>query len=210
MHGLRSPLLYVLTISVLVGSYHAAADRGLVPIFSLFQEIGNNVSADLATQLGAGLRGHGRLPPGLQRKACHADATAALTELHMHAIDGLLQAPFQLTSFALSLLLVFRCGGWVLCRRGWLLMLPALPHHRCCRCCAATAPAAASSPLKSKLTTTLLPHAPGRLTGWCRRTNASYSRWLDARKTWGLLINRSRDLVRQVVMGCDGPQLLLC
>ena len=29
------------------------------------------------------------------------------------------------------------------------------------------------------------------------RTNASYSRWLDARKNWGLLVNRSRDLVRQ-------------
>ena len=29
------------------------------------------------------------------------------------------------------------------------------------------------------------------------RTNASYSRWLDARKNWGLLANRSRDLVRQ-------------
>lgn len=29
------------------------------------------------------------------------------------------------------------------------------------------------------------------------RTNASYSRWLDARKTWGLLLNRSRDIVRQ-------------
>lgn len=29
------------------------------------------------------------------------------------------------------------------------------------------------------------------------RTNSSYSRWLDARKNWGLLVNRSRDLVRQ-------------
>lgn len=29
------------------------------------------------------------------------------------------------------------------------------------------------------------------------RTNSSYSRWLDARKNWGLLTNRSRDLVRQ-------------
>ncbi|GAB4816315.1 hypothetical protein N2152v2_003361 [Parachlorella kessleri] len=29
------------------------------------------------------------------------------------------------------------------------------------------------------------------------RTNSSYSRWLDARKTWGLVLNRSRDLVRQ-------------
>eukprot|EP00887_Chlorella_sp_A99_P008256 scaffold12.g8256.t1 len=28
------------------------------------------------------------------------------------------------------------------------------------------------------------------------RTNASYSRWLDARKAWGLLVNRSRDLNR--------------
>lgn len=38
------------------------------------------------------------------------------------------------------------------------------------------------------------------------RTNASYARWLDARKTWGLVLNRSRDLVRQV--GCHGPCLL--
>ena len=29
------------------------------------------------------------------------------------------------------------------------------------------------------------------------RTNASYARWLDARKSWGVLVNRSRDLVRQ-------------
>lgn len=29
------------------------------------------------------------------------------------------------------------------------------------------------------------------------RTNSSYSRWLDARKNWGLLVNRSRDIVRQ-------------
>lgn len=30
------------------------------------------------------------------------------------------------------------------------------------------------------------------------RTNSSYSRWLDARKVWGGILNRSRDLVRQV------------
>ena len=30
------------------------------------------------------------------------------------------------------------------------------------------------------------------------RTNTSYSRWLDARKVWGGVVNRSRDLVRQV------------
>ena len=29
------------------------------------------------------------------------------------------------------------------------------------------------------------------------RTNSSYSRWLDARKVWGLVVNRSRDLARQ-------------
>ena len=29
------------------------------------------------------------------------------------------------------------------------------------------------------------------------RTNSSYSRWLDARKNWGVLVNRSRDIVRQ-------------
>ncbi|PRW20392.1 UPF0187 chloroplastic [Chlorella sorokiniana] len=31
------------------------------------------------------------------------------------------------------------------------------------------------------------------------RTNASYARWLDARKAWGKLINRSRDLTRQAL-----------
>lgn len=30
------------------------------------------------------------------------------------------------------------------------------------------------------------------------RTNSSYSRWLDARKTWGLVLNRSRDFTMQV------------
>ena len=30
------------------------------------------------------------------------------------------------------------------------------------------------------------------------RTNSSYGRWLDARKIWGGVTNRSRDLVRQV------------
>ena len=30
------------------------------------------------------------------------------------------------------------------------------------------------------------------------RTNTSYSRWLYARKVWGGILNRSRDLVRQV------------
>jgi len=29
------------------------------------------------------------------------------------------------------------------------------------------------------------------------RTNASYDRWWEARKLWGLLLNRSRDIVRQ-------------
>ncbi len=30
------------------------------------------------------------------------------------------------------------------------------------------------------------------------RTNASYERWDSARKMWGLVLNRSRDIVRQV------------
>ncbi len=30
------------------------------------------------------------------------------------------------------------------------------------------------------------------------RTNTGYSRWLEARKVWGGILNRSRDLVRQV------------
>ena len=33
------------------------------------------------------------------------------------------------------------------------------------------------------------------------RTNASYSRWRDARMAWGLVLNRSRDIVRQVRAG---------
>lgn len=32
------------------------------------------------------------------------------------------------------------------------------------------------------------------------RTNTSYSRWLDARKAWGSLINRSRDITRQYLI----------
>ena len=30
------------------------------------------------------------------------------------------------------------------------------------------------------------------------RTNASYERWDGARKMWGLVLNRSRDITRQV------------
>jgi ion channel-forming bestrophin family protein len=33
------------------------------------------------------------------------------------------------------------------------------------------------------------------------RTNSSYSRWLDARKIWGGIVNRSRDMARQVGAG---------
>ncbi len=32
----------------------------------------------------------------------------------------------------------------------------------------------------------------------CRSTNSSYGRWDEARKMWGLIVNRSRDFVRQV------------
>lgn len=35
------------------------------------------------------------------------------------------------------------------------------------------------------------------------RTNASYDRWLEARLIWGGIINRSRDLVRQVRKLCS-------
>lgn len=35
------------------------------------------------------------------------------------------------------------------------------------------------------------------------RTNASYDRWLEARLIWGGIINRSRDLVRQVRILCS-------
>jgi len=30
------------------------------------------------------------------------------------------------------------------------------------------------------------------------RTNSSYNRWWEARKLWGGVVNRSRDIVRQV------------
>jgi len=30
------------------------------------------------------------------------------------------------------------------------------------------------------------------------RTNSSYARWEEARRTWGGVVNRSRDLLRQV------------
>ena len=42
------------------------------------------------------------------------------------------------------------------------------------------------------------------------RTNSSYSRWLDARKTWGLVLNRSRDLVRQVGLRSGKHTPLVC
>jgi predicted membrane chloride channel (bestrophin family) len=32
------------------------------------------------------------------------------------------------------------------------------------------------------------------------RTNAAYSRWDEARKMMGMVLNRSRDLIRQVMM----------
>ncbi|EFN53422.1 hypothetical protein CHLNCDRAFT_136634 [Chlorella variabilis] len=45
-------------------------------------------------------------------------------------------------------------------------------------------------------------------------TNASYARWLDARKAWGMLVNRSRDITRQALTcfpAADRPLLdMLC
>ena len=35
------------------------------------------------------------------------------------------------------------------------------------------------------------------------RTNSSYTRWLDSRKMWGLLTNRSRDIARQFFTNAD-------
>lgn len=44
-----------------------------------------------------------------------------------------------------------------------------------------------------------------------RSTNASYARWLDARKAWGKLINRSRDLTRQAsFVGLPLPGFQCC
>ncbi|PRW33726.1 UPF0187 chloroplastic [Chlorella sorokiniana] len=84
--GLMAPLTYVMTLSLAVACYNAAAEAGYLPVFPELK---------LATN-----------------------------------------APFGLTSFALSLLLVFR-------------------------------------------------------------TNSSYGRWDEARKMWGLIVNRSRDFIRQ-------------
>jgi len=34
------------------------------------------------------------------------------------------------------------------------------------------------------------------------RTTSSYRRWEEARAVWGMLVNRSRDLIRQVILAC--------
>jgi predicted membrane chloride channel (bestrophin family) len=42
------------------------------------------------------------------------------------------------------------------------------------------------------------------------RTNASYERWDGARKMWGLMLNRSRDFVRQVRAAAAFCSVVLC
>lgn len=89
-------------------------------------------------------------------------------------------APFNLTSFALSLLLVFRC----------LL--------------AAAAGAAAALGHCVVLQTECMPptsRLQTRLAMPACRTNASYSRWLDARKSWGTTVTRGRHVDAGLLVG---------
>ena len=39
------------------------------------------------------------------------------------------------------------------------------------------------------------------------RTNASYDRWWEGRKRWGMVINRTRDLTRQACHYIDAPAI---
>jgi len=39
---------------------------------------------------------------------------------------------------------------------------------------------------------------PTRLLPLCCSTNSSYDRWWEGRKLWGGVVNRTRDIVRQV------------
>ena len=114
--------------------------------------------------------------------------------------------PFAVTSFAISLLLVFRCRGALgpLCAAAWCgagalsaRCVLLLPHSRLMTAVPAASPRRCGAASRS----CLLPSACTCLLSCplpMSRTNASYARWLDARKSWGKLINRSRDLTRQV------------
>jgi hypothetical protein len=101
---------------------------------------------------------------------------------------------FGLTSFALSLLLVFRtnarCSGGV--GAGWNLQGDSLSPEE--PSAAPSSPALSHRASASPATT---PSAP------------SYERWDGARKMWGLVLNRSRDFVRQGLsyFPSDRPEL---
>lgn len=140
-------------------------------------------------------------------------APKLLPELHMSN-----NGPFGITSFALSLLLVFRharcaaqCCAVLRCAmlpivnqaagHVRLSRPPACPRKltRCLRRHSAALPACCDPPSDSA----------GAAACHCR-TNASYARWLDARRAWGLLLNRSRDITRCVcVAGWLAVRLLV-
>jgi predicted membrane chloride channel (bestrophin family) len=110
------------------------------------------------------------------------------------------QQPFTLTSFALSLLLVSFISNSTACWEGEgdYTMLPIHPSLLCtCPVLQlAGLPAWAEEGSRQELAFT---HPfPWVCAHQVFRTNSSYSRWLDARKAWGLVLNRSRDITRQV------------
>ncbi len=112
--------------------------------------------------------------------------------------------PFNLSSFALSLLLV---------RRTQLSSCRALTTQQVvglrCICALDSVHDALVISLRVLFSHRLMPShaAPHWLRLVCARaqvfrTNESYARWDEARKTWGGVVNKSRNLVRQV---CSPP-----
>ena len=119
-------------------------------------------------------------------------------------------APFGLTSFALSLLLVRRQGGGGggggCSGAGCAAHRPRVPPSReaspCRRPVSLPAHLPAIVPAPAHLPACALRRSPRWPLPVCApqvfRTNSSYGRWDEARKMWGLIVNRSRDFVRQV------------
>lgn len=133
-----------------------------------------------------------RILAGLAQPLAAAGAVAALVCAYEGALEsGALPAaahlpslllpalPFEITSSALSLLLVFRWAGW----GGVCLVSAAVARH---------------SP-------TIHQQAPPTYTcsrfppATCSRTTSSYDRWATAVAAWGAIATRSRDTLRQLV-----------
>lgn len=141
---------------------------------------------------------------------------SAFPDLELHST-----ATFGLTSFALSLLLVRRRAGGRSGRLHFGRGGRAWPMGVCaCVCvCQNHSPdihAGDASLIPSFRKPTNHPTTRCAFRRQVFRTNASYSRWLDARKAWGYVLNRSRDLVRQVRSaaaghaGCCSARLCIC